>query len=197
MDSWADYLSKSIGVSRREMLSEPIPLLSILKRLTRGNPPTASFQHGRPEWTVTPADLDALDLFFNGAGGYRALFVRSIAEGEQANSAAIAFLGDWLRDSAGLLGPDFKVWIDETPSSNEALRSGNIIAREIEHPRWLAAAQARVPAKTFRGIRYKAAAGILAPRPATLIIKGEWPKGTLPRKPRDIRSWEIYEFGYM
>lgn len=208
MNDWADFLGKGLETGRRAVLADSIPLPQILRRITAGNSPRMRIIDGRPEWTITPGDLEALDLFFNGACGYRAAYAHSTAEGVAANAQAIAILASWLRDGNGallgesvarLLGRNSKVWIREREDGriHPALLDGQIAAREVNVPAWVEAAEARTCVDTFRGPRYKAAAGLLAPKPRTLIVKGEWlPVGTEPRKATATRSHELHRYGF-
>jgi hypothetical protein len=103
-----------VGGSRRaSVLTASTTFEEILCRLRgRGNPPAPRCKPGtaggpldgacRAQWTVTPGDREAADLFFNGRGGYRAAYSVSVRCGEGANRVALEFFSSWLRDYTGV-----------------------------------------------------------------------------------------------
>jgi len=192
-------------------------LAEILFRLRgRGNAPPPRREPGktggslegawRAVWTITPSDYEAVDLFFNGRGGYRAAYSVGVSRGEEANNAAIEFLSTWLRDFSGvpvrdssipLLGAGAKLWVPSDERINRALITGCTDAPEVLVPSWIDAAELQVVVPTRKGPRYKAAAGILAPLATRLNVIGAWIRdGQVVDARVKERSNEIHLYGY-
>jgi hypothetical protein len=205
------------GPQRASVLTGPTTLEEILCRLQgKGNPPPPRSQPGktggplegacRALWTVTPCDHEAVDLFFNGRGGYRAAYSVGVNRGEEANNIAIDFFSSWLRDFTGvpvrdssipLLGAGAKLWVPSDERINYALITGRTDAPEVLVPSWIHAAELRTVVHTSKGPRYKAAAGILAPLATRLNIIGAWMRDGKVVNPRvKDRGNEIYLYGY-
>ena len=171
------------GTQRASVLTGSTTLAEILCRLRgRGNPPRPRRKPGntggplegayRAVWTITPADQQAVDLFFSGRGRYRAAYSVGVSYGDEANDAAIEFFSSWLRDFTGvpvrdssipLLGAGAKLWVPSDERVNCALITGRPFTPEVLVPAWLHAAESEIVVPTTEGDRYKAAAGILAP----------------------------------
>lgn len=205
-----------VGKHRASVLLAPTTFEEILCRLRgRDAPPGPRWKVGevggrfegarRALWTITPSDKEAIDLFFNGRGGYRAAYSLSVRCGEDANDMALRFLSSWLRDFTGaaisdssvpLLGSGAKLWIPEDERINCALIAGRRYMPEVLVPAWLHAAELQVVVSTSEGDRYKAAAGILAPLPTSLRVIGTWiHDGRIVAGVKE-RGREIHLYGY-
>jgi hypothetical protein len=160
----------------------------------------------RALWTITPGDCEAVDLFFNGSGGYRAAYSVGVDCGEEANNIALKFMSSWLRDFTGvlvrdsstpLLGAGAKVWVPSDERLNDALITGRTYAPEVLVPAWIHAAELQTVVRTSKGPRYKVVAGILAPLATRLNVIGAWIRdGRVVEASVKDRSKEIYLYGY-
>lgn len=207
----------SVGRDRASTLLAPALFEEILHRIKgRDTAPRARREHGDPggrfdgacryKWSVTPRDKIALDLFFNGAYGYRAAYSVSPLRGDEANRSALTNLSTWLRDPSGavvgdsLLSPSLtggKLWIPEDERINCALITGRIHKPEVLQPKWMRAAEAQLAVPRVGGdYRFLAAAGILAPQPRFLRVIGAWMRDGQVVKPVKPRSSQIHEHGY-
>jgi hypothetical protein len=204
------------GTHRASVLTSSTTLDEILCRLRGGNPPPARCESGnavgplegacRALWTITPRDQEAVDLFFNGRDGYRAAYSVGVSRGEQANSSAIEFFSSWLRDFTGvpvrdspipLLGAGAKLWVPSDERVNCALITGRLFTPEVLVAAWLHAAESGIVVSTTEGDRYKAAAGVLAPRATRLNVIGAWIRdGQVIDARVKERSNEIHLYGY-
>ena len=205
------------GKQRAAVLTAHTPFEEILCRIRgRANPPRPQQRFGdmrglfegayRAVWTITPKDREALDLFFNGIDGYRAAYSEDMRCGEEANAVALTFFSSWLLDWGGapvnqssvpLVGAGAKLWIPENERINCALITGRAEVREVLVPTWLQAAEKQIAVQTSRGLRFKAAAGVLAPLPATLKVIGPWIRDdVIVNKRVKDRGREIHLFGY-
>lgn len=206
-----------VGVQRASVLTGSTTFGEILCRIRgRGSPPAPRRKLGdaggplkgayRAVWTLTPSDREAVDLFFNGRGGYRASYSEGVTCGEQANNAAIEFLSSWLcnfRDvpvldsSIPLLGAGAKLWVPSDERVYCALIAGRLFTPEVLVPAWIQAAESGSVVATTEGDRYKAAAGILAPLPTRLNVIGPWIRDNEVVDPHiKDRSKEIHLYGY-
>ena len=90
-----------------------------------------------------------------------------------------------------------KLSIPEDERINCALITGRAEVREVLVPTWLQAAEKQIAVQTSRGFRFKAAAGVLAPLPATLKVIGPWIRDeVIVNKRVKDRGREIHLFGY-
>ena len=205
------------GKARANLLTSSTSLEDILCRIcAKGNPPRPRREHGhnhgpfegahRALWTITPCDFEALDLLYNGKDGYRAAYCVGVHRGEVANETALNHFSSWLRDFEGrpvcespepMLGVGAKIWIPSDERINDALVTGRVLAREILVAAWLDAAESQIAVQTCDGPRFKAAAGVLAPKPTRLNIIGAWIRdGRVVDKSVKDRSMEIHNYGY-
>ena len=205
------------GKPREAVLTAHTPFNEILRRIRgRDSPPPPQKKFGNPGglfegayravWTITPRDREALDLFFNGSNAYRAAYSRGLRDGEEANTVALTYFCPWLRDWAGmpvdqssipLLGIGGKLWIPENERVNRALITGCVAVPEVLVTAWLEAAKNQIAVKTSGGLRFKAAAGVLAPLPAALKVIGPWIRdGVIVDTYVKDRGTEIHLYGY-
>jgi hypothetical protein len=206
-----------LGTRRANVLTAATTLEEILCRLRgRGNPPPLRCKSGntggplegtcRALWTITPRDQEAVDLLFNGRGGYRAAYSEGVSQGEEANRIALEFLSSWLCDCEGvsvrdssmpLLGAGAKLWVPSDERINRALLDGRLCAPEVLVPTWVQAAELRTVIPTTKGPRYKPAAGILAPIASRVDVIGAWIRDRLAVDAQlKDRSKEIHLYGY-
>jgi hypothetical protein len=80
---------------------------------------------------------------------------------------------------------------------NRALISGHVEAREVLVENWHSAAEGKVGVRTSHGVRFKAAAGILATQPIALKVIGAWIRdGMIVDECAKDRGSEIHLYGY-
>ena len=145
-----------------------------------------------------------VDLFHNGAGGYRAQYYRSIISGEAANSAAIAALlpaateaiiqsnehAELFRGSVACA--DAKVWIAEWTWIDEVEPASQL---------WVAAWRTNCDTASDGRQQRSGRRGRLIPSDIDVLeVKGGWLKADLspgsPFKPAQRRSADIHSFGF-
>lgn len=151
-----------------------------------------------------------VDLFHNGAGGYRAQFYQSIRQGEAANQYVTEALLEKLKGicadqsepgcswefiEASLRGPDAKAWIFEGDwfhgNKPEELRNLTV-------DRWVESLHTIGPA--LMKLRFERSHPMLTPDNETrLDLKGGCIDGdgnSIGKRLKPCRSQEIHDFGY-
>ena len=132
-------------------------------------------EFGRTVLTLTLAS-ELVDLFHNGAGGYRAQFYESIRQDEQANRYILDRLSHIDREI--LKSRTAKIWIYQ----GQWLRRQRHAMRNLRVERWH---------RNFHVCPKLVRYGYLTPDNETrLVIKGESPKSL------DDRNERIYNYGY-
>lgn len=204
-------LDESIGTERKARLlntpfGEIVSLITMRGKIVRC---TKEPLDKDPRYSRVVVELllprKVVDLFHNGAGGYRAQYYLSISEGENANRHVIDALrpeiNNWLalHTQLGWSGeivetsvghPQTKIWINEGPWQTD----GNLFDRNLVVDRWRR--NAEIDTKWYRFEKWWAE---LTPDNETrLALKGGWIDADLRAalKGKQARSYEIHSFGY-
>lgn len=152
---------------------------------------------------------ETVDLFHNGAGGYRAQFYRDIRQGEEANRYVINALGEKVRQSwmdqadpgfrwefvdASLRDPDAKIWIFE----GDWFDKKSDTDRNLTVDRWAENLDRIMP--LVLKLRFEPGHPTLTPdNEARLELKGgcvDADHNSIEKRLKPCRSQEIHDYGY-
>jgi hypothetical protein len=205
-------LESNVGTGRKSCLLKT-SFRSIVEQVTNktalrdyGREKIRKFPGSKRVWIKLVLPRRVIDLFHNGAGGYRAQFYISVEQGEAANRYLINALHnrlkslckihkkrgcDWEFVAASLRDPDAKVWIHQ----GTWLRAKKLNDRNLKVERWLQHERSQ-----NSKIRAKAIWAQLTPNGETVLeIMGGCVDSNLKSIGKELkpkRSQELHRFGF-